>query len=219
MKRTYFTVTLTIFLCVKGITQTQTLPANRYKISEKDWTVTNLFLEIGLNQSSFLNQVYGTNKESGKLKPSIGYGAMGRYIFKSLFIEGGVFYSQFNGDGIKSELGLPKEYEFTHRGIEGSLNLLLFPSKSPIGFLKPYLGIGYQNSEMAITTKQSYAIGKDIYSSNTTSGILMQTGLFIMPVKHISINLSYKRTLQSFKENSGNTRIQLGFAYALNLNK
>jgi hypothetical protein len=207
-----------LFVLLFGITtiaQQQTLPANKYKLSENDWTVTNLFIEIGINQSSFLNDVYGTNKESGKIKPTLGYGAMARYVFKSFFIEGGVFYSKFNSDGIKTNLGLPEEYQFIHRGIEGAVNLILFPSKSKIGFLKPYLGAGYQNSEMAITTKQSFSIGKDIYSSNTTSAVLVQTGIFIMPVKNISINLCYKRTLDSFKENSGNTRLHFGLAYAL----
>ncbi len=219
MIKYFLSALLIVSFGISAISQKQNLPSNRYKLSKEDWTITNLFVEFGINKSSFLNEVYGTNQEAGILKPALGYGAMGRYIYKSVFIEGGVFYSQFNSDGMKTNLGLPEEYQFVHRGIEGSVNVILFPSKSKIGFLKPYLGVGYQNSEMAITTKESFAIGNDIYSSNTTSGILLQTGIIIMPVKNISFNLCYKRTVDSFKENKGNTRLHFGIAYALNLIK
>ena len=213
---TLLTVTFTFAVLLSA--QDQSLPANRYTSKAKDWTVTNLFIEMGLNQSAFLNDVFGANRESGKIKPAIGYGLSGRYIYKSFFVEGGVFYAQFNGEGIKADLGLPADYHFVHRGVEGSVNVILFPSVFNAGFLKPYLGAGYQNAEMAITTTESFSIGKDIYSSFKTDGIFLQTGILILPVKNISLNICYKRSLDSFSENQGNTRTMIGLAYSFNLN-
>ena len=198
---TLLTVTFTFAVLLSA--QDQSLPANRYTSKAKDWTVTNLFIEMGLNQSAFLNDVFGLS---------------GRYIYKSFFVEGGVFYAQFNGEGIKADLGLPADYHFVHRGVEGSVNVILFPSVFNAGFLKPYLGAGYQNAEMAITTTESFSIGKDIYSSFKTDGIFLQTGILILPVKNISLNICYKRSLDSFSENQGNTRTMIGLAYSFNLN-
>jgi hypothetical protein len=210
-----------IFFCVLLITfsaeaQDYSLPANKYKAVNTNWTIKNLFIEVAFNQSSFLNQTYGQNELDNNIKSAIGYGAMLRYMYKSFFVEGGIFFSRFDADGMKKNLGLPEEYSFIYRGIEGSINAIIFPNKSKIGFLKPYLGAGYLNAESAITTKESYSIGKDIYSSYKVDGVFGQIGLMIFPVKNFSMNITYKRTINSFEENKGNARLQLGFAYALN---
>jgi outer membrane protein W len=114
---------------------------------------------------------------------------------------------------MKQALALPEEYAFTHRGVEATANFILMPASSGISFIKPYIGAGCQIGEAAITTKQSFIIGKDLHSSEKTNAVLGQVGVLLFPSKQVYISAAYKRSFDSFQKNKGHSRLEIGFAY------
>lgn len=213
MKRTVFVVFPLVALIQGSFGQTKPFPENKYKDSFNPFKITGFSIGGGYSSSHFLNEVYGANFESSKIKSGFGYAANTRFIYKSVFAEVSYFISKFQADGVKQDLSLPDEYTLSHRGVEATANIILIPSSSNITFIKPFIGLGYQAGEAAIITKESFVIGKDIYSSEKTNGAIGQLGLLIFPSKQVYLSAAYKRSLNSFQENKGHTRLEVGFAY------
>ncbi|HMT74501.1 MAG TPA: outer membrane beta-barrel protein [Chitinophagaceae bacterium] len=213
MKIKVFSSLLFCLICQVSVAQGKAFPENKYRDSYNAYQITGFSIGGGYSSSHFLNDVYGVNMEEAKIKSGFGYAANMRLIYKSVFAELTYFISNFNGDGMKQALALPEEYAFTHRGVEATANFILMPASSGISFIKPYIGAGYQIGEAAITTKQSFIIGKDLHSSEKTNAVLGQVGVLLFPSKQVYISAAYKRSFDSFQKNKGHSRLEIGFAY------
>ncbi|MDR2361127.1 MAG: hypothetical protein LBD91_00140 [Prevotellaceae bacterium] len=180
-----------LFLCTEGFSQKLNIG--------KDERVSSatLFKEKGtlslltrFRSVRFVNPtfVYAMENEIMSASGGIEFGIA--RMFYPIEIEVSGFYSFFTVD---NSPGLLADQSLQHRGIEFMVNYFVLPYIGGISkWLCPYLGAGYQTSQIAVSSESDISVG--------TGGWLLKGGVRIYLSKKFFLTGEYKQTVPTDSE-------------------
>jgi hypothetical protein len=127
-------------------------------------------------------------------------------MFYPIEIEFSGFYSFFT---VNNYSGLLKNQSLQHRGLEFMVNYFVLPYIGGISkWLYPYLGAGYQTSQIAVSSSSDTKI------SVGTGGLLLKGGIRIYLSKRFFLAGEYKQTIPTDSEKLFSTwTAGLGYTY------
>ncbi len=149
---------------------------------------------IGLSSANtkFLNSNFSENVETGKLNPKFGMNVKLQYTTKPIFFDINYFSSNFKpSDEITTLVkDIPTDsLAYRHRGVDFYVSLKICPSNRFLfkNLLLPYLGVGYQFSELALT--------KDSFFQKSLSGSFLNSHMW-----KAGLNLTFSPVLIFYGE-------------------
>jgi hypothetical protein len=231
MRKTVILCFILAFLISLGnplYSQKDNLPENKYKdgtqlrsfLTQPGRSMKGLSLSIGYQGGQFLNPQYGLLSKEKFLKQRYGILVDFRKVLYPVIIDLGFFVTNFQNE--TSASGNP----LVHRGIDIAVSTALLPLAFRISrLLVPYIGLGYQFSDVYETNSSGFSNTAFPKTSEIASSMhvwqpVWKTGLMINVVPRFIVNFEYRQSLMLNDEKALNQyNVSIGYRFGKNIHK
>jgi hypothetical protein len=171
-------------------------------------------ISYGYNSTIFKNLTYEKNINSGIIEKGYGQIINSRLVAYPLIFDISGIENKYNILGLNNIYG--NECWLKYLGSEFSISLVLpTPGYEFAKKFVPYVGVGYQPSQISLLSSDKYFPSDDqIISNISTTGSIVKAGLMLNFGKKWNIFSEYKRTIKT-NSNRGYSQfnISLGFRF------